>query len=289
MSPPEPQEVRRMPRSNKALDKVKHYGWKMTDDIGVLYYAKKTELQIDQSYQRSIISEPRVLSIASNWSWVSFGCLIISERPDKTLWVVDGQHRLVASMRRSDVTELPCLVFKCDSAEEEAKAFYSANCLRGNVSAYDKLRALLVSGDQLAKDSVALIQSENYEPAATDRPGSIRCVARFISLMKSDRGILQKIWPLVARLHRDENNQPIRVRVLSALIYIGKFGTGDITSDVWRERIIRTGLPAITAAIDRACVVFVKGGSRVCAQGALEVINKGVRSGKIELSSGEDD
>jgi hypothetical protein len=276
-------------RNGGSVDKIKKYGWQMVAKPGVPFLAKKGDLKIDTTYQRTMISEPRVLSIAQAWSWVACGSLIVAERADKTLWVVDGQHRAVAAMRRSDILELPCLVFHSEGPEEEARAFYRANCIRGNVSPYDKLRALLACGDQLARDAVELIQAHGYEPSAGDAQNTIRCIARFMSAIKADRGVLEKVWPLVAELHKEAGSLPIRVRVLNALLYIGKFGNDDITAPTWRKRALKQGLVAIAAAIDRACAVYVQAGPRVCAQGALDVINKGVRmDSRIGLNEGTD-
>jgi hypothetical protein len=255
------------------IDKVLKFGWKKDSLQGVPFLARKEDLHVDETYQRSVISEPKVLQMAQAWSWLSCGSLIVAERDGK-LRLIDGQHRWVAAMRRSDVTELPCLVFKTESAEEEAMAFFLCNCARTNVTPFDKLRALLSAHDPLAIDAVNLMQQYGYRPSAGEGPNTLRCVAMFVGMMKSDRGVLKKVWPIVAELH---DNQAIRARVLADLVYIGKHGTDDVTSSTWRIRVLRAGIDAISGSIDRKYGEIAQGGAKVFALGALEVINRGVR------------
>lgn len=271
---PERKESATSPRGTP-VDKISKYGWRMVDKVGVPYLANKEELHVDTVYQRTMISEGRILQIVQSWSWVACGSLIVAERDGK-LWVIDGQHRLVAAMRRSDIKELPCLVFASESAEEEALAFYRANCIRGPVSSFDKLRALLAARDQLALDAITLMEREGYKPSRTDAEHGVRCIAAFITTMKADRGVLQKTWPLIAKLHAGRG---IKERIFAALIYIAKFGSDDITTKEWQERILKRGLSAIADSVDRACSLYARGGAKVFAVGALEIINKGVRAG----------
>ena len=257
------------------IDKIIKFGWRSTEQQGVPYLASKHELHVDDHYQRSVINEAKVLQMASNWNWLACGSLIVAER-DNVLRVVDGQHRWVAAMRRSDITELPALVFKTESAEEEAAAFFSCNCNRTNVTPFDKLRALLHARDQLAIDAVDLMEEYGYKPTDTEgTPNTLRCVAMFMSRMKRDRLTIYKVWPVVARLHQ---KQQIRARVLAALLYLGKHANDDLTSAQWQMRILKQGLDAISGAIDRKASEYSQGGNaKVFALGALEAINRGVR------------
>jgi hypothetical protein len=269
---PQPQERRPTPRG-RSVDKKEAHGWITVDEPGVPYLAKKTELHIDSTYQRTLVSESRVLQIAQSWSWVACGSIICAERAGK-IWVIDGQHRVIAAMRRSDIQELPCLVFKSESTEQEAMAFWRANCIRGNVSPFDKLRALLAASDRLAVDVVRLMDEQLYKPTSSDgQRYTVRCISAFMAGMQANRGALIKVWPLIAKLH---DGLQIKKRVFDALLYIARFGTDDITDEDWEARVLKRGLHQISDSIDRAQSLFAKGGAKVCAQAALEVINKGV-------------
>jgi uncharacterized protein DUF6551 len=290
---PSPPPPKRRPRSEKTrgfrgndLDKKDKYKWVTVDESGVLYEASKQELKIDDTYQRSMCSESRIASIAQAWSWLACGTIIVAEREDKTLWVIDGQHRVLAAMRRSDIQDLPCLVFKSDSPESEARAFFRANCIRGNVSPYDKLRALLVSKDQTAIDAVDLMNAQGYRPSTGDHPHCLRCISAFLTAMKTSRHVLERVWPMIAKLH---DGLAIRKTVFAAFIYLGKYGSEDIASEEWQRRVLKAGLHNIANGIDRACSAYVKGGTKVYAQAVLEIINKGVRTHRMQINESPDD
>lgn len=270
----------------KEFDKKDIYGWDTVDEKGVLYEAKKHDLKIDETYQRSMCSESRIGAISQAWSWLACGTILVAERSDRSLHVIDGQHRVLAAMRRSDIIELPCLVFPSESPEQEARAFYRVNCIRGNVTPYDKLRALLIAKDQTAIDAVELMESQGYRASTGDHANSLRCISAFLTALKSSRHVLERVWPLVAQLH---DGLAIRKTVFAAFIYLGKYGSEDIASEEWQKRVMRAGLHNIDNSINRACSAFVKGGTKVYAQAVLEVINKGVRYHRMIINEAPDD
>jgi len=268
------------------MDKKEKFGWSTIDEEGVPDLYHKEALLIDATYQRTMISETRVAAITQAWSWIACGSLIVSQRADGGLYVIDGQHRLVAAQRRSDITTLPCIVFVHESVEQEAMAFYRANCIRGNVTPYGKLRALLAASDPVAKDTVDLMEQCGYEPSQSDAAGGVRCVNAFVNAVKHHRGTMVRVWPLIARLHA---GLAIRVKVFNALLYIARFGSDDITKDEWAARVLRHGLASIENQIDTLNRSKVSGGSRLAAWAALEIINKGVsRAKRIELEDRND-
>jgi len=277
------------PRGRGTMDKTEKMGWATVDQPGVPWLAKKQDLHIDSNYQRTMVSESRIAAITQQWSWVACGSIIIAER-DGTFWVIDGQHRVLAAMRRSDIQELPCIVFKSLGVEDEALAFYRANSVRGNVTPFDKLRALLAAGDRLAIDVVTIMDEQGYKPSNVHGGAyTVSCVAAFVSAVKVNRGALKKVWPLVAKLH---NGLQIKKSVLDALIYIAKFGTDDITSPQWEKRVLKRGLHEINNAIDRAHSLYQRGGTKIFAAATVEVLNKGLpqsaRMGLDETAPDED-
>lgn len=264
-----------------SVDMKEKMGWSTVDQSGVPYLANKKELHIDSAYQRTMLSETRVAAITQSWSWLACGSLIVSERPDGSLFVIDGQHRFTAAQRRSDIQELPCLVFKHESVAHEALAFYRANCIRGNVSPFDKLRALTEAEEPLALDAIALMQSEGYAPSNSDATNTVRCITTFMSALKLHRGALARVWPLIAQLH---DGLSIRKKVFAALFYIARFGSDDITKPEWKARVLKRGLHEIEESIDMLSKLKSAGSTKVSAWAALEVINRGVpRSKRLEL------
>lgn len=260
--------------SGATVDKTEMYGWRTLDEPGVLYEADKNDLNVDATYQRVAVSEHRVATIRSEWSWIACGTILVAERDDHSLWVIDGQHRVIAAGRRSDITTLPCLVFKSQGVEFEADAFYRANAIRGAVRPYDKLRALVAAGDSLARDTVHLMEEQGYKPThISGAAHTVNCVAAFMSAMKASPNAIKRVWPLTARLH---NGIQIKKHVLDAMIYLGRFGTDDITAPQWEKRVLKHGLHVINDAIERRRAMTERGGQKLAALATIDIINRGV-------------
>src|SRR4051794_31726791 len=95
-------------KTHRGTDKIRQYGWTADNVPGKLIYLPKESLQVDPTYQRPLNDRKR-LRIASAFNWAAFGVLICARRPDGTIWVIDGQHRLSAAMSRSDVRDVPVI------------------------------------------------------------------------------------------------------------------------------------------------------------------------------------
>ena len=146
------------------------------------------DLQIDESYQRSIDNESSkalIRKIAVFWDWSLFQPLTVARRGDGTLWVVDGQHRLAAARLRHDLYDLPCIVTRYDSASDEAASFVAMNMQRRALSALDLFRAAVAAGDGSAREitemldraGLTLAPHQNYiswKPLMISNIGGIR-------------------------------------------------------------------------------------------------------------------
>lgn len=264
--------------------KVVRYKWSPITDIpGIPISISKHELKIDSRYQRSI-SKSRVSGLRENWSYLACGSLIVARRPDDEFYVVDGGHRLEAARCRDDIDHLACLVFKAENVSDEAIAFYRANACTSKMLMFDKLRAMLVYGDQLAVDAITLLQAHGYHASKGHERFGLSCISCYLEAFSADRGLMAKILPMLAKLH---DGEPIKDRLLSTILYIAKNGSADITQPRWEQRILDVGLARLADAISRAASLYTRGGAKVYAIGALQVINKGLReSARIELKDG---
>jgi hypothetical protein len=121
--------------------KIERYDWALPGDDGQFRCVPVHELKVDHSYQREQVSDSTILKIARDFSWSMFGVLIVMERTNGNLYVVDGQQRLAACIRRGDIEKAPCYVFKSDGKDHEARAFLGLNTARTKVSAVDKFNA----------------------------------------------------------------------------------------------------------------------------------------------------
>lgn len=108
------------------------------------------ELLVDDSYQRSIETEPSrrlIASIAARWDWRLCMPLAVSRREDGR-YVIDGQHRLAAAKLRRDIPHLPCSVATYDGPADEAGMFVASNRARRAINRLDDFHAALVAGDE---------------------------------------------------------------------------------------------------------------------------------------------
>lgn len=127
------------------LSKVERYGWKTAEGMGVMRLIDKRELRVDHVYQRDENNEDKILAMARNWSWLACGALIVGHRSG-LYYVIDGQNRWAASMKRQDIANLPCVVFEVADVADEARGFLAANTLRKGLSSVDRLKPRKVAG-----------------------------------------------------------------------------------------------------------------------------------------------
>ena len=79
-----------VPGTNIRTDKIQKFNWNtQIGELGSNAMIDKWEINIDTSYQRNIL-DSRVLTIAKNWQWEAFGRLLVGNRSDRGLFIVDG-------------------------------------------------------------------------------------------------------------------------------------------------------------------------------------------------------
>lgn len=267
------------------LTKVKHYGWELKDTPGELVWLNKCDLLVDHSYQRTA-KHARVLQIAKAWSWLACGVIVVAKRrDDQCFYVVDGQHRVMAALKRADIERMPCLVFETDSAKEEAAGFYDANTGRRMPTSLEKWKAQLLRGDRAVTYVDALIRQAGRVAANAAGPGTVRCLTSILRAAEADREALNRMWPLVAEVCE---GHALHERVFEGLMWLeSKMPDGQsLTSKRWRERVTRAGFAGLLDAAQRAATFYARGGPKVWGLGMLEALNKGCR---IHIALREDD
>lgn len=128
------------------IDRVERYDWVKPGDTGRQCKVSVDDLKIDHAYQRVEVSENNTLAIARAFDWVAFNSIVVMERANGDKYVVDGQQRLLAARRRGDIRDVPCVLFKSDGRDHEARAFLSLNVRRKNVTAVAKFNASVRAG-----------------------------------------------------------------------------------------------------------------------------------------------
>lgn len=153
--------------------------------LPVLQYCTPAQLAVDPSYQRELdaSSHKLIAAIAAGWDWNLFQPLVVAQRLDRSLWVVDGQHRLEAARLRGDVEQLPCVIFMPGDPADEAEVFVQLNTKRRPLSAYALFNAGLAAGDEqaLALDTLMREAGLRFGGSADPdqlKPGQVNIVGR---------------------------------------------------------------------------------------------------------------
>lgn len=256
----------------QGVNKVERYNWSLQDSPGELRSLHKSQIKFDESYQR-IRNDAKIRSIARDWSWLALGVITIAER-DGAYYAVDGMHRASAALLRSDVSHLPCIVFKSTGLKDEAEGFVRANTNRKAVSTADKHRAQVIAGDENAVFVQSLLDSSGLTVSTSGNyAGQVRCMGVLHRLAREKRDALIRAWPLVLEVCE---GHPLNERVLSALVYLADHGSHDINEKKWRERVVRLGFFGVKNAAESAAAYYSKGGAKVWADGVMQAINKGL-------------
>jgi hypothetical protein len=257
------------------VDKTARYGWVTKDEPGELKMLHKEVLQIHPAYQRDVLPE-KVKAITAAWSWLSLGALVVGERGGE-FWVIDGQHRALAAKRRSDITHLPCVVFKTGDVKTEARGFLDLNTGRKPVTAVAKQKAMVAAGDEVAAFVQQQCDALELEiKASAHTVGQLKCVAWCHRRAAEDKEIFRAVLSLGAELSK-QDQMPVAERLLEGLwILNAKCGEG-LADKRLMKRLREKGARLMVDAANRAAAYYASGGGKVWAQGMLAELNKGLQ------------
>jgi hypothetical protein len=213
--------------------------------------------------------------MSANWSWVACGCLVVAMR-DGLYWAVDGQHRLFAAKRRSDIKELPCLVFATSSIEEDARGFLSVNCERKPISVMQRHKAMVVSGNEAAKAVQAkLLDLGLSSTTDSQAPGHFKCFAWAMKTARDDYDTFSSVIEVAAEISIKES-EPIKQTIVQGFTWIHRNHEGGITEARILERIKSKGCFALDLAARKAAALQGFGGQAVWGKAMLDELNKGL-------------
>ena len=256
-------------------DKSRQHGWKPIPNVEYeLCHIDKNKLYVDHGVQRSDVSEINVNYIAANWNWACVGSLVVGLRPNGNYVVVEGQHRLLASMKRREIVTLPCILIQFKDQRHEAETFLAINTCRKAVSALDKHRVGAV-----AENTDILLVNK-----VLDRVG-IRLVknpigsrqTKAISVIKSilvDKG--EEVTSLILSTLREvEWERGVPASTVKVMAYLHKNLDGGINSR-FIARLIALGGTAILKAERAGGALSSTPGIQYPARGLIIALNKSV-------------
>lgn len=262
------------PKTTKKLDKITRYGWEIQDKPGTLKWISKHLLEVDGSYQREH-NRNKAREMASNWSWVACGTIIVGFRAG-VYYVIDGQHRVIAALFRSDIIDLPCIVFDTQDNVEEAKGFLNANTLRKPVRIIDKYRAQLTSKDELAEYVNSVLDKNGIVVKKdTNTPKSLHAIGSCFKMAKESREDFEETISLISDLCADE---PIHEILLTGIYYLVRYLDVNVHDKRFRGRVLKIGARELERAAKKAAAYYVTGGMRIYALGMRDELNRGLRT-----------
>lgn len=267
----------------RTVSKVERFKWVMQDAPGVYLEIPKQQLRVDLTYQREKRSIYKINNFAAEWSWAACGVLIVADR-DMEYYVVDGQNRLAAAMKRSDIRLMPCLVFPSSGVESEAFVWELSNMRRTFPNTRESHRAFLAQKKPEAMELQAMLDASRVRITDSKIPGGVRAMGVLYQLHHGFKAELAKVLPVVAEASFAEGAQ-ISQRALRGAVWIERRLKGESLADErLRRRFIEIGLTAIEMSITRTQALgnSQAATNRVCGLGMLAALNKGLRN-KIVL------
>ena len=266
------------------VSKVDNYKWRPLGERGAFRWIDKSELQVDRTYQRSNEYRAKILRLASDWKWESCGAISVMRRDDGRFMVVDGQNRTLAAWHRSDIKELPCMVFESKGLEHEAESFIEINTNRKPVSAITKFRARVVAGHVSALE-INQILEENFLILRADGKGAgfINCISACERIYRQSPARLKLVLGLCTQLTNAKSIAVSRI-LIDGLSYLDRRIAGGLANRKLVERLFQVGAIGLVDAARKMSYRMGKGGEVVYASGMLEVLNR-MRGTKFTFES----
>lgn len=159
-----------------------------------LKWVAPTSLLVDGTYQRDL-SERSIRLIRrmiEDFAWCRLKPPIVVQAGSDSFHIIDGQHTAIVAATLK-VPQIPIFIVEAESLDERARAFVGHNSDRIIVSPFDIYRALLASGDPMAKEvdqvcKKAGVRIRNISPSSAIAEGDSASVGRIQNLVKR-RGV----------------------------------------------------------------------------------------------------
>lgn len=267
------------PSGTGSTDKITKYRWARPTSPGRFCLIHKNDLNIDDVYQRERVSEEAVRRIARDFDWSLFGVIKVAQRADGTMWVFEGGHRLRATFYRSDVTEIPCIVFEISDVATEARTFIAAARMSQAISSFDTFRASAVAQEPVAVRTAEILKELGLKVRkAANKPTEIKCihtVQKFVAMNETLAKRVLEVCIMIA------NDAPIMSHVLSGIFTMANhFSSRDILTE-YADFFDRITQHEIDKHIRQLSAETTMGGTVVSAKAVIIAMNKGKKTKKL--------
>lgn len=268
--------------TNSKINKVQRYDWtEILGKPGHMRMIRLADLHVDHSYQRPEVTDGSVLAIARDFTWEAAQVCTVMERSNGTLWVVDGQQRVLALQRRGDVTVVPCIVYKSNGPEHEARIFKMINERRRSVPAIVRFRAADRAGVQPERDVADWLRSRGLQIDKTHgRTDTAICFPDvLVRTWKVDMESAKRALDFQRQI---SNGSPCSGIAHKGLWFLLRAG---IRMEDERDRLgAAGGLPAVLREIRSLEIeLSQKHNDRLCGIAIVRLLNKRRRTRKLVL------
>lgn len=268
-----------LPNSQREIAKVDKYSWARPSVKGEFRWIRKELLNVDDTYQRDKVSEDKVRKMAAEWDWTLLEPLMVAERPDGSLWVYMGGHRVRSSFYRSDIFELPCMVFKLDDIASEARAFVANAKLTKSIGSLDTFRASHVAQEPTAVRTGEVLKANGIEVRKNaSRPTEIKCVHTIQKAVAENEEMASRVLRVCASLTDDK---PISSAVFRGIFRLAQHFNGKDVLTEYADRFAQLTQAEIEKSIAQFKAETGKGGEAIEAKGVLMLLNKHKKSRKL--------
>jgi hypothetical protein len=261
------------PKREVTVSKRDKFDWSTGGSCGEFRWIAKDDLNIDSRYQRDQVSDAKVREIARDWDWLLLGCISVIEREDDSLWVFDGGHRARASFFRDDIKELPCMVHRVATVNEEAKAFVARNTMVSNVAAYDRHKASVCAAEPVALSVQAILDEFGLTviKGGASGAGYLSCIGTLQSCVKEDAEDAKKVLRFLLSI---AGERLVVGKVLAAMFTLYRHFKPKLDIlEKYGEKISRHSQREIEVKISQFATECGKGGNVIGAKAILELIN----------------
>jgi len=265
--------------------KIERYKWANQNAAGIFAMVSKHDLIVDGRYQREEVSKHKIAGIARHWDWILFGALAVAKRGDGKYAVLDGGHRVRASFYRSDIVELPCMIFNVGKVQNEAKAFLGANFYKSTVKAYNKFIALITAKDPDALYAQQILGDNGYRVVPNHPVGmQFRSISVLMMSIYADRNTASECFRFFAELAAGDGEK-IKADIFRGLSYlVNHFKKRGISvlEGPCRDKLASIGIVGLSSIARDARYESGKGGALIVARAFVGVINKGKRRNRLK-------
>jgi len=170
-------------------------------------------LNIDRSYQREVVSTHRARIIARAWDFAAAGYIVVCQREDGSLWVIDGQHRVEAARLRGDIHKLDAIVCSLATVAEEAALFRLLNTSPARVASMDLFKATLMAGDAAHVECNAMLARAGLRVGSGKGAEDVRFPKCLMRTFRADPSVCESALVVQRRMIGTEAQLAERIHI----------------------------------------------------------------------------